>query len=391
MATEKAIEKVLDLLTTAPNAQIESLNVSSRSHARNMRNVIGFDNVVAVGISEKVSNNVPTGKLALTFYVEKKMPLTDLTGDKLVPPTIPESLSGWQAIPTDVVEIGKLKLETDSEALIIKDPLQPGYSIGHIDITAGTFGAVVSKQKELFILSNSHVLAKSGIGKKGDAILYPGKADQNGSTDNLVAHLEDFVQFTKGGEYVNNVDCAIARPTAAGLAILTSEIKDLGIPKGTTKPVRGMKIIKVGRTTGKTTGEIKDVHFRTLLDYDFGVGSIGFTDQVFCTRYSLGGDSGSLVLEESTMMAVGLHFSGSSGGEHPGSIFNPIDKVLTALGVELVTTPIDKNKAKIQSAKESSPAKTNKPVKKKAKRTGKIAVKSVIPKTKREKKAKNKL
>ena len=105
MASEKAIKKVLDLLTTAPNVQIESLNVLSHSHVRNMRDVIGFDNVVAVGISEKVSNNVPTGKLALTFYVEKKMALTDLTGDKLIPPTVPESLSGSQAIPTDVVEI----------------------------------------------------------------------------------------------------------------------------------------------------------------------------------------------------------------------------------------------------------------------------------------------
>ncbi|PYS79141.1 MAG: hypothetical protein DMF70_13620, partial [Acidobacteria bacterium] len=60
------------------------------------------------------------------------------------------------------------------------------------------------------------------------------------------------------------------------------------------------------------------------------------------TRYSNGGDSGSLVLDCKTKNAVGLHFAGfpdTSGVM--GSVFNPIDQVLEALGVTLVTKAIN--------------------------------------------------
>src|SRR5262249_30154147 len=97
-----------------------------------------------------------------------------------------------------------------------------------------------------------------------------------------------------------------------------------------------MKVVKVGRTTNKTTGTVRDVHFRFTLDYDDLGKSVGFMDQVFCTRYSKPGDSGSLVLDEATGKAVGLHFAGANGG----SVFNPIDKVLEALKVSLVTKAI---------------------------------------------------
>jgi hypothetical protein len=125
----------------------------------------------------------------------------------------------------------------------------------------------------------------------------------------------------------------IARPTAARLPDLVPAIRDLGLPRGTIQPRRGMTVVKVGRTTGKTIGEIRDVNFRFVLEYD-EVGEVGFTDQVLCTRYTEPGDSGSLVLDDATKKAVGLHFAGASGG----SVFSPIGAVLAALGVRLVTT-----------------------------------------------------
>ncbi|MBI4279115.1 MAG: hypothetical protein HY660_11730, partial [Armatimonadetes bacterium] len=80
-------------------------------------------------------------------------------------------------------------------------------------------------------------------------------------------------------------------------------------------------------------GKVRDVNFRFVLDYGKGVGQVGFKDQVLCTRYTKPGDSGSLVLDKKTMRAVGLHFAGASGG----SVFNPINQVLKAMGVKLVT------------------------------------------------------
>jgi hypothetical protein len=354
MASEQAIEHVLDLLTKAPPAVVESLPVGASAQARSMRRVIASTNVVGVGISEKITKKKHTGKLALTFYVQKKVSLKKLRAEMAVPPTVPESLSGPEAIPCDVVAIGKIR----PEARVTRNPVQPGFSIGHVDITAGTLGAVVSKGKEILLLSNSHVLALSGTARRGDSIIYPGDLDGGSMPDDLVARLADFKKFTTGGDFVNRADCAVAKPTAARLADVVSEIKDLGVPRGTIKPVRGMKVVKVGRTTGKTTGEIRDVHFRFVLDYE-EVGSVGFIDQVLCTRYTKGGDSGSLVVDRATGKAVGLHFAGANGG----SVFNRIDDVLAALGVKLVTRSLGAPQAKPK--KKKAKEKSKKPAKKK--------------------------
>ena len=76
------------------------------------------------------------------------------------------------------------------------------------------------------------------------------------------------------------------------------------------------------------------MHFRFVLSYEEeGAGQVGYLDQVMCTRYSDEGDSGSLILQQGSRKAVGLHFAGADGG----SVFNPIGDVLTALGVSLVT------------------------------------------------------
>jgi hypothetical protein len=178
----------------------------------------------------------------------------------------------------------------------------------------------------------------SGRAKQGDAILYPGKHDGGKKPVDLVARLVDFVQFQTGGDFVNKVDCAIAEPLENRLAEIKEGIKGIGLPKGTIQPKRGMQITKVGRTTGKTTGRVLDVNFRTTINYQ-GVGPVGFTDQALCTRYTEGGDSGALVIDKKSGKAVGLHFSGSQAdGECRGSsIFNPITEVLKALDVTLVT------------------------------------------------------
>ena len=369
MASEKAILRVLDLLTIAPQPTAESVGLEAVGHAKSMRRIVETKNIVAMGISEKITKGKATGKLALTFYVQKKVSLKKLKAEMAIPPTVPESISGPEAIPIDVIPIGKFVPEINA----IRHPVQPGNSICHADDTAGTLGAIVTKGNALFLLSNSHVLARSGTAKKGDAIVYPGPADGGKMPDDLVARLADFKKFTTGGDFVNRVDCAIAKPTAARLAEVVSAIRGLGVPKGTIKAKRGMKVVKVGRTTNKTIGEVRDVNFRFTLTYPKLAAEVGFVDQVLCTRYTKPGDSGSLVIDQESGRAVGLHFAGSDGGGvfgvKGGSVFNPIDDVLTALGVKLVTKeigapqslpkkkPAKKKPAKKKPAKKKSPAK----------------------------------
>ena len=332
MASEATIERVLNLLTKAPKARIESLRrAGAPDQAKSMRRIIGTSNVVAVGISEKITKEEPTGRLALTFYVERKVSLKKLRADALIPPTVPESLSGPEAVPTDVIVLGKLRPEVNA----VRHPVQPGNSIGHADITAGTLGGIVRKGGRYYLLSNSHVLALGGTAKRGDAIIYPGDLDGGRVPDDVVGKLASFKKFIVGSDFVNRVDCAIAKPNPAREAELMSQIRKLAVPKGVIAPRRGMRVVKVGRTTGKTFGEIRDIHFRFALEYD-EVGEVGFIDQVLCTRYTDGGDSGSLVLDAESGKAVGLHFAGANGG----SVFNPIGDVLKALRVTLVTTSI---------------------------------------------------
>lgn len=343
MASEENLIRALDLMTIAPKGKMASLSAGAQAHVSNMRRVVDTNNVVAMGISEKITQGKPTGALALTFYVNRKKPLNKLGAHVAVPPTVPEAISGPEAIPTDVVALGRARLDVDDlpNPLATRGPIQPGYSIGHVDVTAGTLGAMVTRDGKILILSNSHVLANSGLGKKGDGILYPGSLDDGKAPKDLVAKLYDFVEFKVGDDFLNHVDCAVALPLAKRMGDLQSDIKDLFIPRGTIKPARDMEIVKVGRTTGETVGTIKDIHFRFVTEYE-GVGKVGFLDQVFCTRYSNGGDSGSLVLDRKTKKAVGLHFASFPDKKGVmGSIFNPIDQVLEALGVTLITKAIN--------------------------------------------------
>jgi hypothetical protein len=321
------IRVVLDA-ATAPaeqKAMIESLArpeaVEATTH---LRDVIAQSNVVAVGIAEKQTGGQPSGRLALTFYVEEKR---KVSAANAVPEAVRGAIAGRE-VPTDVVEIGKLVPELH----IGRTPIQPGFSVGHPLITAGTLGAVIGPARNPRILSNSHVLANSGQATIGDSILYPGHEDEGREPADTVATLTQIVPFVTGGEFVNSMDVAVATINPARRADLRSRIAELGIvPSGTTQPVRGMQVVKVGRTTGLTKGVVRDVNFRFVLDYG-AAGLVGFRDQVFCSRYTAGGDSGSLVIEEATGKAVGLHFAGANGG----SVFSPIRPILRAVHGRLI-------------------------------------------------------
>src|SRR5215216_737741 len=99
MASEKALLRALDLMTAAPRTETRSFALGESAHVRNLRRVVDSENVVAVGISEKESGGVLTGRLALTFYVARKIPLSELRADEAVPPALPAALGGPQLIP----------------------------------------------------------------------------------------------------------------------------------------------------------------------------------------------------------------------------------------------------------------------------------------------------
>jgi hypothetical protein len=316
--TPKELLEALDLIRGTRGPSIESLDALESKQVARVRTIFEDRNIVAIGIAEKETENKNTGELSLCFYVEKKIPKSRMSGNKSIHPVL--SMPGRKAVFTDVRQIGKVRPQINHR----KSPLVSGFSVGNASET-GTLGAIVKKGSKFFLLSNSHVLADSGKGKPGDEIIYPGGADTSGKKQ-TVAVLKNFVPFKIGDDFLNRVDAALAEVNENFMDQLDFSIRGATSPLLIANPTRGMKIVMRGRTSGNSEGTVDDVHFSIVVPYP-GVGKVGFLDQVKCTRYSKGGDSGSIMVDKQNGTVVGLHFAGS--GE--ASIFNPISEVMKAL------------------------------------------------------------
>jgi hypothetical protein len=119
-----ATERAEDVEATAPIVEAKQ---------KNEDRLLRFDNVVGVATSLKVTGGQPTGTWALTILVEKKLPLDEVPEASRVPGEL-------DGVPTDVLEVGRPEALTFNTRV---RPALPGFSIGHHNITAGTFGCLV--------------------------------------------------------------------------------------------------------------------------------------------------------------------------------------------------------------------------------------------------------
>ena len=297
------------------------------------------ENVVGVGIGEKVTDGKQTGILAIKFLVRMKYSKLDL-GTKDV---LPKAVDG---LPTDVEQVGSFKRFARAAKARKQDvampnprtkirPAQPGSSIGFRDpnnqfVMAGTFGALVKDKDGLYVLSNNHVLADENRLPSGAAIFQPGLLDSGNAATDQIAALSKFV--TLQTQQPNTVDCAVAKATNQN--IVSKDVLYIGPPQGTLPAAIDMAVHKFGRTTGYTVGQVTSVDTDVTVQYD--IGKITFTGQIIIVGsssqpFSNAGDSGSLILERGSNKAVALLFAGSS----THTIANHIDDVLKALGVGL--------------------------------------------------------
>jgi hypothetical protein len=316
---ERHLVRALDYITGDMRPSIEALGAVKARHVDRVQAIMKDRNIVGVGISEKLTAKKATKTLSICFYVEKKLPPSKVTPSRMVPPII--AMGDGPAFFTDVKAIGRIRPQINAT----RTKVESGYSVGHFQVTAGTLGAIVGRGAKLFALSNSHVLANSGKGSPGDPIRYPGNADGGTAADQL-GSLSEFVPFDTSGAMTNLVDVALAEIQRDVTAKVDLDIEGAKSPLDVVQAVRGMTVIKRGRTTNVTRAKILDTNFRVRLAYP-GIGTIGFRDQVLCQRYSGGGDSGSIVVDASSGKIVGLHFAGASGG----SVFNPIQAVMKAI------------------------------------------------------------
>lgn len=326
------------------NTGMGASTLAQRTKREHESTLIRLNNVVAVGVGYKTVGNVRTDEPAVVVSVVKKLPLVQLRESSRVPRTL-------NGVQTDVVETGRIfALQDPTERM---RPARPGVSIGHYQITAGTFGCLVQRGGQTYILSNNHVLANSNAAQLGDSILQPGPYD-GGSSADQIATLEQFVPIGFGGSVPgcsplaflmrllglaptpkinepgnNTVDCAIAKPLSADL--VDPDILNIGLPSGVGTATLGTQVQKSGRTTGHTQDQITQIDVTVSVVYGSQVAV--FTNQLMAGAMSQGGDSGSAVLDMDKRV-VGLLFAGSD----TTTIMNPIQLVLDALQVQLVTT-----------------------------------------------------
>lgn len=203
---------------------------------------------------------------------------------------------------------------------------------------SGTLGALITDGTNQYILSNNHVLGRSGQAVAGEDVSQPGLIDNNCNVATVVA---DFTGFAPLGP--SNVDAAVAQ-LRAGQMDSTGFIEDIGVPSSTiVSPSVGLSVAKSGRTTGFTTGSITSINTSVTVAYNATCGGGGkrtnvtYTNQIVISpgTFSAGGDSGSLITtNNASHNPVGLLFAGSSSS----TIANPIGEVLTKLGTALGRT-----------------------------------------------------
>jgi len=299
---------------------------------------IPSQNVVGVGVGEKLTDGEHTGILSVKFFVRLKYREDEIDTKHLLPKTI-------DGLPVDVEESGlfrrfgaapaRKRVHVTPNPRTKIRPAQPGCSIGFQDpnnqfLMAGTFGAVVTDKTNLYVLSNNHVLADENRLPVGSPIFQPGLLDGGNPATDQIAELTKAIPLQAATP--NKVDCAIAK--ALKTTLVSKDILQIGAPQGVTDAHLDMTVHKFGRTTGYSVGRVTSIDTDVTVQYE--TGNFTFGEQIIVVglgghSFSDSGDSGSLILQRGTNKATALLFAGSRSH----TIGNHIADVLAALNVTL--------------------------------------------------------
>ena len=288
---------------------------------REAKKFLEYPNINSVGIGYKEVNGKKKPVIQFTVDVKANPEVLDKLGTVQIPKFF--SLQG-ETVETDVVQRKFQPAYRVNNEVLTKDPrkqrqdpLMPGISVGHVKITAGTIGCIVYGQEDEkpYLLSNWHVL-HGYEGKIGDPIVQPGVYDDNNIQGNTVGNLERSHLGLAG-------DCAIASlkgrgisPQIFGLEVMPEQLAEVEL---------GDKVVKSGRTTAITYGEVRRIEVMANIDYGAGEVTIGGfeigPDPDYPARdneISMGGDSGSCWLirdkdGKTLPILAGLHFAGEAG------------------------------------------------------------------------------
>lgn len=234
--------------------------------------------------------------------------------------------------------IGLLQLGlTRDECRQHKRPVFPGLSISQAEHnSAGTLGCFVCKKgkQDLFLLSCAHVIALPA-NEFGVSIIQPGQLDGGNSGSHRIAVLEEMSNPTPHS--INQIDAAIARVISKD-GIDPVSIHGVERLNGFHRDFKGnpKEVIKTGRTTGTTLGEVTAFEMDVTLHGQGEDTGMAFHRQIEISgkpgsNFVLPGDSGSLVIDKEGR-AIGLVFAASTA--YNVAYANPIEFVFDHFSID---------------------------------------------------------
>jgi hypothetical protein len=362
-----------------------TLTVTATSTPSNVSVVVspGAANVASFGTQQFTAAVMGSTNTAVTWQVNgttggsRTLGFISSRGLYVAPsgvPTAPDPMGGTMATTITVTAVSQANSTVSGSATVTILPenqnsqtgaIELGTSGGNVNDSStsgkgticcgGTLGSLVARNGTPFILSNNHVLARSDAATVGDNIIQPGlidagltlktKCDRSQAT--TVANLSQFVNLETESKSASaaNIDAAIAQIVAGrvdpngNIFYLGATADSNGVPvpgapnagSGVTASVN-MAVAKSGRTTGLTCSTVIAVNLSTLVTYDKncdGTGTsfkVAFDNQVDILGgdFSAGGDSGSLIVTQSTADPVALLY----GGSDIDTVGNPVAPVL---------------------------------------------------------------
>jgi hypothetical protein len=306
----------------------------AREHARwwETRNVVGLC------YSPKVRHG-RVEDLSLQVLVRAKRPKGRVPAHERIPDAISLGALGRRGrIPTDVREVGAMRLET-----LVSDmrPVLPGYNIGHRFGGSGTLGCAVRALEtgERLGLSCGHVIARNGRAAPDDRVLVPSLEEAEAQDMLETAFFGSLVSFSplsfEFDKAFTNVDAATVRPDTP--EALDNQIALLGVrPSGVRADApMGLPVRKVGFASETTYGTLLARHAILGLPYMDERGrtrTAWFTDLLGVTSFTRPGDSGALVMDLQGE-AVGLHMGSGEGISVCAPIQRVLDRVRCTLDV----------------------------------------------------------
>jgi endonuclease G len=304
-----------------------------------------------IGVGLKESSGQLSNELCIQFYVDEEASKSKLQRRNGIPKSIDGFFTDVRPASTPRFMSGILRPTKAEIQRAIKSrrsrsrtrPLVAGISCANQFVNAGTLGYFCKKNRDdsgaMYLLSSGHVFKAKTEYKKSSAILQASPSD-GGNMNDVVADFDSATRLSQAEGARNVTDAAIAR--LRDDIKYKPEIQDVGPLKGTVKPVLGMSVAKVGRTTGFTEGVVTAIDYEAIVPW--GVRSVQatytFKNQIrieptkSSERFADFGDSGSMVFTKSNPAAVGLYFAGAPDGSY--GLATPIASVEQALDIKLL-------------------------------------------------------